>query len=187
MYVDTKNLPFQLQKLAGSFKAIQVEAVESVTKHADDGTWSGGSRTILCAVELATGRAVSITDTFNPPWSAQRTHGEIPLRSGFAILSTGYFRGKTAMPYLYVHASDIAPLLPVPDTNPLTADESIWLYCACALKSFARADEAKRHGLTDDRIAAARQSLTLRGHLSANGAATTQGRNARPDRLPSRW
>jgi hypothetical protein len=187
MYVDTKNLPLHLQALAGSFKSVQVDAVESVTKHADDCTWSGGSRTMLSAVELSTGRAVSIVDTFKPPWDRSRTHGEIPLRPGFAILSGGHFCGKPSMPHLYVHAADLAPLLPTPDVNPLTADENVWLYCVCGLKSFARADEAKSYGLTDERIAAARQSLTARGHLSANGAATTQGKNARPERLPNRW
>lgn len=186
MYIDTVNLPAQLKPLAGAFKTIRVESAQAVTQHADDGTWSGGTRRILSAVELASGRAVPITDTFSAPWSPDRRSREVALKPGFALMSGGHFCGKLASPTLYVHPQDLAPLLPAP-AAPLSSDENVWLYCTCTLKAFARRDEAGRYGLTGAQIMDARQSLFAKGYLSANGAATTAGRNACPASLPSRW
>jgi hypothetical protein len=187
MYIDTKDLPRQLQPLAGAFRAIQVEGRETSTMHADAGTWSGGTRKILSAVELETGRAVSITDTLSAPWNAGRTSREIALKPGFAILETGHLCGNPSQPRLFVHPQDLAPLLPAPEAAPLTEPERIWLYCVCCYISRARVEEAKRYRLTDAQINEARQSLFNRGYLSAAGAATTKGKNARPTDLPPCW
>lgn len=182
MYIDTKDLPTQLRPLAGAAKTIIVEARATETQHATEGTWSGGTRELLAAVELETGRAVSITDTFSAPWDTGRQARTIALKPGFALLRTGHFCGKESRPQLIVHPSDLAPLLPAPEFEPLSKPEIIWLECVCSLKSFARRGEAMRYGLTEQQINEARQSLFNRGYLNAVGAATTKGRNARPNR-----
>jgi len=164
MYIDTKDLPRQLQALAGAFRTVQVEGHETTTMHADAGTWSGGTRKILSAVELETGRAVSITDTFSAPWSADRASREITLKSGFGILETGHFCGKPSQPRLIVHPQDLAPLLPAPEAD-LTPDEQVWLHCVCSLISSYRRQEAQSHGMTEARILVARQGLFNRGML----------------------
>lgn len=168
MYLERKDLPPHLQHLHSTGK-IRVEVTDSVTIHADAGTWSGGTREIYTAVELATGRAVSITDTFSAPWSSERTSKQILLKPGYAIAKTGSWCGKSAGLTLFMMADNAAPLLPAP--AQLTPDEQHVIDETCRLKSgyrvFTPAQQACKPG------------LIARGFLTKQGAVTVKGRNAR--------
>ena len=111
MYLDRKDLPPQLRSLGNRIKVV---LTPTVAMPADAGTWSGGTREVYSALELATGSVVSITDTFSAPWDARRQSREITLKPGYAILVTGSFCGKPAVPYLYCHPESAALALPPP-------------------------------------------------------------------------
>lgn len=180
IHVETKSLPAQLQRIT-SKKEVRIRVQTDHTIPFDDGTWSGGSRTTHSALDLLTGREVGISDTFNPPWAAERQDKRIPLRPGFALVEHSVFQGKVMPPTLYIHPDNAAALLPAPGPT-LSDDESKVLDVTCGYKSFARSDELRRKGLTDDRIALAKRSLQAMGYLNAQGAVTTAGKNARPQR-----
>lgn len=174
MYLEKSDLPQQLRHLVTPGH-IRVTLTETVSIPADAGTWSGGTRQLFSAVELATGRAVSITDTFSAPWDGGRTARTIALKPGYAVVEMGSFCGKPAGLHLYALPQDFAPLLPAP--VPLTREQWQVLDVICGLKSAYRADEYRRLGLSDvEHIKAYLQGL---GMLDSRGAVTVKGRNAR--------
>lgn len=180
IYADTKTLPPQLQRLFNG-KMVRIEVTEEVHIPADAGTWSGGTRSLYDAVELASGRSESITDHWSPPWFSCRKDKAIHLKAGYAIVHYRTFCGKSLSPRIYIHPDSAAPLLPAPGPT-LSDDELQVLDVTCGYKSFARAEELIRRGLSLARIDLAKRSLKSMGYLNAMGAVTTKGRNARPQR-----
>lgn len=179
IYLDAAGLPTSLKHL----KKAVVYLVEEVTIPADAGTWSGGTRSIYEALELATGRTASITDTFSAPWSSDRNARTIKLKPGYAILETGTFCGKPATPTIYCLPSEVFAALPAPASDLSYADKAV-LYATKTLKSAYRKDELKSLGLTEHQINEAKARMQGLGYLDSRGAITAQGRNAAPDSLP---
>lgn len=178
VYLEPSDLPAQIRHLH-SKGHIRVEPILQIAIPADAGTWSGGTRRVFSAVELATGRTVSITDTFSAPWDARRTCQTINLKPGYAIVETGSFCGKPAGLHLYIHPADAAPMLPAPPVA-LSDHGKVLLHFTCSLKSAYRADECARYGMGAAEIAAAKAELQRAGYVDARGAVTVKGRNARP-------
>lgn len=178
VYLEPSDLPPQLRHLHTKGH-IRVDPCATMTIPSDAGTWSGGTREVFSAVELQTGRTVSITDTFSAPWDGSRVSREIALRPGFAIVETGSFCGKPAGLHLYIHPADAAPLLPAPPVA-LSAHAKVLLHFTCSLKSSYRAEECARYGMGVAEMAAAREELQRVGYVDARGAVTVKGRNARP-------
>lgn len=176
MYLEKSDLPQQLRHLVTP-GLIRLDPCEEMTIPADAGTWSGGTRQLFSAIELATGRAVSITDTFSAPWDAGRTAKTIKLKPGYAIVEMGSFCGKPAGLRLYALPSDLAPLLPA----PATLERAEWevFDVICGLKSAYRAEEYARRKLPEAVVTQAKLSLQSRGFLDSRGAVTVKGRNAR--------
>lgn len=187
VYLEPSDLPAQLRHLHTKGH-IRVLVGESMSIPSDAGTWSGGTRQVFSAVELASGRTVSITDTFSAPWDGSRVDRHIALKPGFAIVETGSFCGKPAGLHLYIHPADAAPLLPAPPVA-LSAHGKVLLHFTCALKSSYRAEECARYGMGVAEMAAAREELQRAGYLDARGSVTVKGRNARPHTsdLPRRY
>jgi hypothetical protein len=180
IHVDTKELPLHLRGITGR-KSVKLHATTEVHIPAYAGVWDGGTRYQYDALELATGRMASVTDAWSPPWFSCRKDKNIHLKPGFAIVESCCFCGKYMDPTVYVHPDNAAPLLPAPGPT-LSADELQVLDVTCGLKSFARADELRRRGISTERFALAKRSLIALGYLNAQGAITTKGKNARPQR-----
>lgn len=178
VYLGHMDLPIQLRHLMGSKSFLTCVLTEECTMPADAGTWSGGTREIYSAVELATGKAVSITDTFSAPWDKSRSSRQIQLRPGYAVAVTGSFCGKPATTTLYALPSDVAPMLPAPAPE-LTYAQQVVLDACCGLISKARKDEYRRAGLTDADVEQATAQLVKLGYLKPRGGTTVAGMNAR--------
>lgn len=176
VYLDKHDLPPCLQHLHREGRTVAVLG-ETVTIPADAGTWSGGTQENYAALELATGRIVSITDTFSAPWDARRTTRTVALKPGYAILQTGTFCGKPGTVYLYVHPDSTMLRLPAP--VELDAVQSKVLDVHSSLISSARADELRRAGITPEQAETARLALVAQGYLKPRGGVTTKGKNAR--------
>lgn len=176
VYLDKHDLPPCLQHLHREGRT-QAVLTETMSIPADAGTWSGGTREVYEAVELASGRIVSITDTFSAPWDTSRRHREVALKPGYAILQTGSFCGKPGNVYLYVHPESAMLRLPAPAS--LSQVETKVLDVHCSLISSARAEELRRAGITAEQAETARLALVAQGYLKPRGGVTTKGKNAR--------
>lgn len=79
---------------------------------------------------------------------------------------------------LYVDPAVLPKMLPSADTDTLSRNEQIVLR-AMGYKSAYRRQECARDGVTEDQYQEAIANLKSLGYLSANGALTTKGKNAR--------
>ena len=175
-YLEPRDLPAQLRHLHNK-GSIRVTLTDTVHIPGQTGTWSGGTIDHYSAVELSTGKAVEITDTFSAPWDASRQSRTVNLRPGYAIARTGSFCGKPAGLHLYCTTKDAAPMLPTPLV--LSPDEQTVLDIIASLKSGYRADAYRQASLSDATVATVRQSLQRQAMIDARGAVTVKGRNSR--------
>ena len=198
-YLEKNQVPAHLR---GSYTGnkFQAHIVESVTIHADAGTWSGGSRDVYFAIDLSDGRSVSITDTFTAPWDSERRDREINLVPGFAIVRRSTFAGKAMGLAFYIHPNSAAKLLPAP-TDPVSPHGRIVLIATASYKSsyngMNRYDMARKDATyswnqqkfiakfgvfpTPEQWEAAKAELIAAKLLNKAGAITPAGRNAVAD------
>ena len=109
--VEAKSIPW-LKLISRKKKAI-ITPTTSVTINGLN--WSGGSRSVYSAVDLATGQIKTATHTSNPPpWANPYEGQQLEIPRGIAIVSHGTFCGKPATPIIYAHPDDMARLLPAP-------------------------------------------------------------------------
>jgi hypothetical protein len=174
-------------------KKFQVVAAESVTLH--DLNWSGGSRCQYRACTLA-GAPLGNADKFNAmaPWENPAEGQSLPIAPGACVVQHTLFCGSDLGLRIYVHPSDMAPLLP--PKEDLSRLESAILDATASFKSSYngrdRYSMAKPeswsgpfHGYTHDTFpsreewAAAAMGLIAKGFLDKRGALTIKGRNAR--------
>lgn len=177
IYLSKDQLPPQLRHLHTGGRIV-VYVTEDVVIPATAGTWSGGTREVYSAVCLASGKAVSITDTFSPPWDAHRQAHLVKLKPGYAVAETGTFCGKNAGLTIFALAQDIAPVLPGP-TAAMTPEAAKVLNVICGYKSAYRMQYLRQENLTDAQIERAKDELLRMGYINKQGAATPAGRNAR--------
>lgn len=70
--------------------------------------WSGGSRSTYTAVNIAT-KVASRAEQFAPAqFGGPKEAPVVQLPPGAVIVETGFFCGKTAQAYVYVHPKDAA-------------------------------------------------------------------------------
>lgn len=187
IYLEPPQVPAALKSgyTGKTFKAI---VGVDVFIPADAGTWSGGSRDVYHALEINTGRQVSVTDTFSAPWDDSRKDKRIDLRPGFAIVRHTIFCGKDLGLTFFVHPDNAAQLLPEP--SPELSDYArIVLNATARFKSsyngMDRYDMAQRDAdkskpfPTREQWNAAKADLIAGGFLTKAGAITPKGRNAR--------
>ena len=182
IYLEPSQVPAHL-KGGYNGKMFRAEVTESVTIHAQSGTWSGGSRETYHAIDLATGKTAPASDNASAPWDKDRKNQTITLRSGFAIVKAIMFKGKDLGLTFYVHPSDAVKLLPASD-DEITPTERKVLAIIGGLKSSYRKEYFARAGIGDAELEAIKTGLIKRGYLLKNGAITPKGRNARGDERP---
>jgi hypothetical protein len=165
---------------AKSSRTVKVETAERY--HVSD-YWSEGSRTYCAFVKLDTLQAIPGTSL---PSEARQQNanpfnlaiGTIEMQPGYAVVEHSIFRGKDLGFRIYLHASNIAPLLAAPP--PAASEKELRVLVAFrSLKSGPYRKEAlDRIGYND----AMRDELAKRGLLkvAANGATaiTAEGRAA---------
>jgi hypothetical protein len=191
IYLDPAMVPAQLR---GSYRGTKFQAVltEKTTIPASAGNWDGGSRSTYVALELKTGKAVSVSDQFSAPWDGSRVDREVTLQQGLVVVRHTISRGRDLGLTFYMNPADAVPMLPAP--VDLTAHERIVLEATGSLKSsymgrdrFQMAAEDRR--LLDKHIPGERQitraewetakaALIEKGLLNKAGAITVAGRNA---------
>jgi hypothetical protein len=175
--LERKQVPMHL--IRGRMdRSFTVRVCETVSIPADAGTWSGGTRELYSAMRLSDGEKQSITDTFSPPWDADRRNRLITLRPGFAVIETGHFCGRDRGVTFYLHPQDAAPMLPAPAPE-LSPDAQFVLNCIVGLTSAGRKNEYGRAGYSAARVETAKAELLAAGLITKQGAATVAGQNAR--------
>jgi hypothetical protein len=111
MNVPTKSVPF-VKSLFPSYKRREVEITGRNSVTISDLNWSGGSRSTYTLVSLDDNRAKSLANwsTF-APWDNPYEVAKMELRPGVAVVQTGVFCGKVSLMRIYVHPSNLTPLL----------------------------------------------------------------------------
>ena len=176
MHLEPNQVPAHL-KSGYTGKRFQAEPAESVTIPSYAGLWDGGSRTTYSAIELATGRAVPVSDNMSAPWDMTRQDKIVPLRAGFAIVKHSIFCGNDMGLTFFVHPSDIAKLIPEQPKDDLSPTELKVLAIIRGLKSSYRANEYARQGISEGEVEAIKGKLTRAGYINKAGAITVTGRN----------
>jgi len=69
--------------------------------------WSGGSRSVYTAIDLATGHASTPNLSRPHPMNNAAEGVTVELPSGTALAKTGTFMGKPSMLYLYVRPDNL--------------------------------------------------------------------------------
>lgn len=156
----------------------RAKATEQVSIPIDAGLWSGGSRSMFHAVELATGRQVPLPDQGLAPWDKERKERVIPLRPGFAIVQSIMFQGKDLGLTFHIHPADIAKMITQDDKPELDPKALKFLAIVRGVKSSYRADEYRRQGFTQAEIDAFKDKFISMGYLDKRGAITIPGKNA---------
>jgi hypothetical protein len=173
-HLDRKDVPAHLRgDYAGQKFAAQL--CERVTIPATAGLWDGGSRDVFGAVELATGNTRRLPDA--DPFNGAQRDARVTIPPGIAIVRRTYFQGKDLGLTFYLRPDDAAPLLPAPGPD-LDPTLRAVLQITRSYIPKARADEARRQGITPETFSSAKALLMERGLLNAAGAITTAGKNA---------
>lgn len=179
MYIDAKDLPAALRPLhTGGL--IRLEPTEQVTIPMDAGLWSGGTRRLFSLVDLNTGFSSPVQWHDTSPWHADRKECLIALQPNQCIAESGSFCGKNAGLHIYLHPSNAAALLPATET--MSPECAALVDITCGLISSARREEWLRRGFKASQWTQAYAEALAKGLIRANGAITTKGRNARPQR-----
>lgn len=176
IHLNKSDIPANLR--AGySGNKFKAQAVTSLTIRADAGLWSGGTRDFYYMIRLADGATCTFPGHQNAPWNKERVDKDIAIDPGFAIVRHSHFCGTDMGLEFYVNPADIAKLVPHDDGPALCDVEIRVLYIARAYKSFARADEYRRAGISEGEADAIKARLISLGYLNKAGAITTKGRN----------
>jgi len=137
--------------------------------------WQDGYRDYFKFVNLSTGQTVaSVAQNGTPFDGANYELSTLP--EGFAICMRSYM-GTRESGTIYLNAVNLAPLLP--PSVELTWAERVCLAATRGLKPHCRFDSAQRDTkITLAEWNEAKQSLTAKRYLMANGSITNDGRNA---------
>lgn len=181
IHIDKKDVPEMILRAFPGYRGRKFEIRVAEEVHMYGCAWEGGSKNDYVAVDLDTGRSYHNTVEFGNMFVRAPGSATVPLPPNAAVVCHKIFCGKDLGLTIYLHPSRVAKLLP--ERPELTRDQEIVLAATCGLKSFARFYEANYHtGITQERYDAAKSELIGLGYLSKRGAATTAGRNARPDK-----
>jgi hypothetical protein len=142
--------------------------------------WDSGERRTYRLFDLKTGKVAPIPqEQFLSRSDAHHTPFALPP----GVVAVVNCEGRVPGIEIISSADNITPMLPKP--VDLSDDEKIVLEVTCSLKSSyggIKDFRFSRSGLPRDRYDAAKASLIARKFLNKAGAATIEGRNARPDR-----
>ena len=77
-----------------------------------DLNWSGGSRSTYTLVRLDDNATMSLAGWSTlAPWANPYEGAEFEMRPGFLVVQTGHFCGKESRMRIYVHPSNLTPML----------------------------------------------------------------------------
>jgi len=72
--------------------------------------WDGGSKNTYKAVKIEDGKVASL-ETGSSPWTAIAEGKTVTLEPGVVIVEESIFCGKVMKLHVYIHPSNVAPLL----------------------------------------------------------------------------
>jgi hypothetical protein len=189
IYLDPALVPAALR---GGYKGKKFKVIvcTETTIPSDIGLWSGGSRNIWSAIDLATGRQIPLPGQMSSPCDKGRADHTVAIKPGFALVCHSMFRGKDMGLTFYLHPSNAARMLPAP--CELSEHESLVLQATAGLKASYNGMDRYEMKARDHRYSsnselpfptreqwdAAKQALIARGLLNKAGAITPAGRNA---------
>lgn len=169
LYLTPDQVPAYLR---GSYngKKFAVEVTESVTFHAEDLQWHGGSKVSVEIISLENGMCFGTV-------GANFADTIIKTVPGLAIRKHTMFCGKDLGITLIVHPDNAASLA-LPPADELSREAKLTLKVIRAYKPAYRREYATHEGLTLVEYDAQIEALKASGHLAANGALTVKGKNA---------
>lgn len=191
IWLDPAMVP---QHLRGSYRGKMFKAVltDRTTVPATAGLWDSGSRDTYVALELKSGKTVTVSDQFSAPWDAARVDREVTLQQGLVVVRHTISRGKDLGLTFFLSPDDAAPLLPAP--VDLTGRERIVLEATARFKSsymgrdryqMAAGDRSfldqhipGERAITRAEWNSAKAALIEKKLLTGSGAITVAGRNA---------
>lgn len=173
IHLTAKQVPTVLLQ-AFDYNGRKFQARITETVNICDTQYSCGSRSRYVAVNLTTGKLNPVRD-IRPYPENQTPMGDVTIPEDCAIVEHSMFCGKDMGLHFHIRAVNAAKLLPAPVT--LEHEEAVVLAVTCGLKSFARRDEAQRHGVDAQAYEQAKARLIASGYLTKNGGASPKGRN----------
>lgn len=157
-------------------KQVMVEPTVMVATHAR--YWSDGSRSQYAWVRLDTLSTGSVPTADPPAFGGPPTSQDVHIPEGAVLVEWGTFRGKRAVPTIYVHPNNVNALVTC-STEDLSANERVVLHCFAGFKSSYRREEASRWGVSNEDFDTALARLKELGMVTARNAVTPKGRNTR--------
>lgn len=186
MYVKVKELPECLQSALtnNGYHRPDVELTAKETYALSPNTAFEGSRGFTCAVNLETGKSITLHGSWGGanPFETTIDHdaSERPIVANMAVVH-GETGGRGSFARVHVAPATLAAMLPAPATE-LTPAQGVVLHCLKGYKSAYRRDEAARYGVNSKEYETVINELAAKGlaKVSSNGATqiTTNGKNA---------
>jgi hypothetical protein len=107
--LKSKEVP-EFLKAGYKGRKFRLHICETVEIPADANLWSGGSKDSYSAIELETGRAVTLGST-GAPWAPGRENKTIRLVPGIVVKMHSYFCGKDTGLTFYAHEDNVRKFL----------------------------------------------------------------------------
>lgn len=174
IYVDPKTLPQHIRNLLPPVQTVYVVLTDRVTLESIQ--WSEGSRNVYTLAHLDDASILKAVEDSRPWPQNMAAIGETKIPPRFVLIKTGTFCGKTATPYIYARAEDVAPQIEKPQAE-LSHVEAQVLYCLACYNSGGRKrfreDFNMSQGDWDSTVA----SLTSKGLATSRGSTTIDGKN----------
>jgi hypothetical protein len=158
-----------------SFRVVVAESVELAGAF-----WSGGSRSVYRAVELATGRVVAPgAGLGNPPqFGGPEASPLVTIPAGWAIVE--HEQGFSPGVVFHLRPENAAALLAAPAGAELSREALAVLEVTAGIKSpFRRQEAARVFGVKGAAYDSGLAELARMGYVDKRGAVTIAGRNLR--------
>lgn len=173
--IDPRTLPQHIRNLLPPVHTVNVVLTDRVALESIQ--WSEGSRNAYTVANLDDPSVIKhVTDS--RPWpQSMFPIGETQIPPRFVIVKTGLFCGRTATPYIYARAEDVAPQIEKPAAQ-LSHIESQVLYCLACYNSSGRKRFRDDFKVTKERWDSVVESLADKGLATLRGSVTIDGKNA---------
>jgi hypothetical protein len=120
--VPTKSVDF-VRRLFPDYRKRDVNLLATTRVTFMDLNWSGGTRSTYSIVRLEDNAVASLSAWSTlAPWENPHEGSTIDLKPGFLVVRTGFFCGKVSTMTVYVHPSNLTPLLGEPMSAPSSAN-----------------------------------------------------------------
>jgi len=147
-------------------RAFKLNVVDETRSFSLNSMWDGGSRDYYAIIELATMKAVNISEMVG---NYRRPDQRISLREGFALVERSYFCGKDMGLTIYILTNNAAKMIPSP--VEVTEIERKVLNHGRRMKA--------ESGLSSQAWDMTENALMVKGLLTRSGVLTLAGKNYR--------